>query len=180
MHAASILRRTRLRRLHGFTLLEVLVVLLIVGVILTFAGLSINVGVDRQLETEAQRLYALMDMASEEAVLTGRPRFLQLFPDGYRFVEPGKDDKWVVIEDDRQLRPRELPPGMQLEATLDGVEATFSEKEEPPVIGFFASGELAPPFELALRTEEFGSYALQGSEDGRFSFTHKTAEEEAQ
>ncbi len=54
----------------GFTLLELLVVLVIIGIVSSFAVLSTGLAThDKPLDKEAQRLLALMQMAGEEAVL---------------------------------------------------------------------------------------------------------------
>jgi general secretion pathway protein H len=54
----------------GFTLLEIMVVIVIVGIVLSFMTLS--TGSDRraeQLEREAQRIVTLLQLASEQAVM---------------------------------------------------------------------------------------------------------------
>jgi general secretion pathway protein H len=60
------------RRATGFTLLEILVVMFIVGIIVGFAVLSADgrAGEDR-LQHEAERLKALLDIAAEDAIVYG-------------------------------------------------------------------------------------------------------------
>ena len=53
----------------GFTLLELLLVILIIGIILSFAALSIGRGNERAIEDEMRRLAGLIELAAQEATL---------------------------------------------------------------------------------------------------------------
>ena len=65
--ASSGLARARLAN-RGFTLLELAVVILIIGVLATFAMLSVGNRVQEdRLENEARRMKALVQLAGEEA-----------------------------------------------------------------------------------------------------------------
>ena len=58
----------------GFTLVEVLVVALIIGVVMAFVSLSINpTGPADRLDTEAKRLEALATTAADDAWRDGAP-----------------------------------------------------------------------------------------------------------
>ena len=57
------------RRQTGFTLLEILVVLILLGIILSVAVLSTGGVKERELEQEVQRMVRLIQLAKEEAVL---------------------------------------------------------------------------------------------------------------
>ena len=58
------------RQQAGFTLLEMMVVVVIIGIIMSFATLSIGGGDRRadELKREAQRFMALLELASSEAI----------------------------------------------------------------------------------------------------------------
>ena len=58
---------------RGFTLLELLVVLVILAVIAATAVLSVGtLGSDDQIDREARRLVALLQLATEESLFSGR------------------------------------------------------------------------------------------------------------
>jgi general secretion pathway protein H len=159
-------------RCRGFTLLELLVVLVIIGIILTFAVLSIGDGGRRdRLEQEARRLQALLTLTGEEAVLRSLELGVVLKRQGYRFVA-FDGEKWQPVAGDALLREHRLPESMALELFIDGLPVELSllpgegeEDEEGPLpqLLFFSSGE-RQPFELtvAYRDGEPLSYRLQG------------------
>ncbi|MCZ0951194.1 MAG: prepilin-type N-terminal cleavage/methylation domain-containing protein, partial [Rhodospirillaceae bacterium] len=70
----------------GFSLIELLVVMVIIGLFAATAVLSLNVvGPDRELEREALRLRSLLDTLMDEAVLETRDYGVQFTRHGYRF-----------------------------------------------------------------------------------------------
>lgn len=139
----------------GFTLLELLVVLLIIGISVTFITLTIDTR-SGDVEIEAKRLAALLNLAQEEAILNGREYALQFDAKGYSFLELA-GSKWKEIEEDDVLRKRNLPEGIDIELVLEGEEVdmisaenTFDEGVAPPRIYLLSSGEFTP-YEIVLR-----------------------------
>ena len=60
-------------RSKGFTLIEILVVVVIMAVVISLAVLSIGVtGRDTQLDEESRRIEGLVDLLHERALLEGR------------------------------------------------------------------------------------------------------------
>ncbi|MGP1676056.1 MAG: GspH/FimT family pseudopilin [Burkholderiales bacterium] len=97
---------------RGFTLIEMLVVLMIMGL---FVGLvsTITRPDDRALlKLEAERLSQLLDFAVTEARLTGKSIAWTADESGYRFWRSGDDALWTEIRDSELLRARTLPQGM--------------------------------------------------------------------
>ncbi|MBK7521377.1 MAG: type II secretion system protein [Gammaproteobacteria bacterium] len=64
----------RISEPRGFTLIEMLVTLLIMGVLAGLATLAVGGQAQRQANDEAQRLYQILGYASEEATLAGEIR----------------------------------------------------------------------------------------------------------
>jgi len=97
---------------NGFTLIEMMVVLLIMGI---FVGLvsGITRPDDRAMvRVEAERLAQLLDLAATKSRMTGRPIAWTGEGVGYRFWQFSEDTYWTEIRDDDALRARTLPAGM--------------------------------------------------------------------
>jgi general secretion pathway protein H len=135
---------------RGFTLIEILVVMVLIGIIISFAVLSIGSAGEREAEQEARRFAALVDLASEEAVLKSTEMGILFQPDGYRFLAMGADDAWQPLEDD-VFRLRRLPPGMALTLAVEGLPVTLEKPSEKPLPQVFllSSGERTP-FEIGV------------------------------
>ena len=148
---------------QGFTLLELLVVIIIVGVMVSAVSLTVGGNEIRQLKDEAQRLTALIDIASQEAILNAREMALQVESDGYQFlVFDDQAKKWLPIEADT-LRPREMPENIELSVLVEGEQAKTTRfgDPEPSRVWILSSGEMSP-FILILRLFEGPSYELNG------------------
>jgi len=101
---------------RGFTLIEMLVVLMIMGL---FVGLvsAITRPDDRAvLRLEAERLSQLLDFASTEARLTGKSIAWTADESGYQFSRFDENSVWSEIRDNELLRARSLPLGMAISA----------------------------------------------------------------
>lgn len=133
------------RRPAGFTLLEMLVVVAIVGIILTFAVLAI--GGDRraeELERESRQFAELLRLGSEQAVLRGEEWAVQLDPEEYRFLVY-TDAGWAEQDGDDLFRARGLADDTRLEIELEGRElALETTKEIKPTLLLLSSGETSP------------------------------------
>jgi general secretion pathway protein H len=105
----------------GFTLIEILVVVVIIGVISAGVLLSVNLtGRDRDLETESERLLSLMNYAREQAELQTREYGLIFHDDGYQFVAyDTRRGLWREVYEDDSLRLRKLPDGLDIKLLVD-------------------------------------------------------------
>lgn len=140
----------------GFTLLELLVVLTIIGIVTGGALLSIGlVGPDRRLTQEADRLAALLDLAADRAELEVRDYGLRFRRDGYEFmVWDPRSGAWQPIVDD-VMRPRRWPVGIVADIDLDGRRAALPKETkptDPPQLGVDARGEFTS-FSIRLRRD---------------------------
>ena len=163
----------------GFSLLELLVVVTIIVILSGIAMLSMGtLGSDRELEREARRLRALVDLLADEAVLENRDYGLLFSETGYRFyVFDYQTLTWLEPAGDRVLAQWTLEEPLQLTLELDDrevrLERDFSDMEineqpEPQVI-VFGSGEVTP-FEAGfLRELNGGRFVLTTEFDGSTS-----------
>jgi len=130
---------------RGFTLLEMLVVLTIMGI---FAGLvTANARLDNtaNLRVESERLAQLLDLAATRARLTGRPIVWTTDGRSYDFWYFSKDDGWSRIVDESLLHSRVLPSGMTLsQLKVENVPAIDAMRVE------FASHGSTPAFSVIM------------------------------
>lgn len=173
-----------MRAARGFTLVELLVVLVIVGALVGLAVLSTGIaGPSRELRNEAERLVGLISVLVEEAVLDNSEYGLRLERGAYqvlRFDEPTA--RWNPVG----KAPHRLPAWAQLSFELEGdalqlaanspatdeadEDADKPEEDEaaaPPLpqLLILSSGELSP-FRLELKDTHKDGLRLQMSSDG--------------
>lgn len=111
--------RSAWARPNGFTLVELLVVLVIVSLAAATVMLTIPRGRD-DLELEARRLAARIAFARDEATVTGRPMALRPTADGYAF-EVRDGSRWRTLGEP-PFRPVSWRDGAVLSIEERGVE----------------------------------------------------------
>lgn len=166
--------RVSMRKRHswpaetGFTLLELLAVVVIIGIVITIASLSIEQKSSHVVQDEVQRINRLLQLAGEEAVLQGRELAIEFRADSYTFLELGADNQWLPVGEDQILHERSLPPDVKMNLVVEGAEVGFEDKNNLPRIFVLSSGELTP-FTLTMRLEGDLPYVLQGTIDGKLT-----------
>lgn len=182
-------------RENGFTLLELLVVVVIVAILFTYTTLAIRSDSPEDvIKKEAQRMERLVQLALEESILRGEEYGIEIFLDGYRFLRFTKN-QWQPLSGDKILRRRELPLDMEIEVRLEDTEIVIdpttdalseqkldlnigaelgAEKEEKkdrkkikPQIYLLSSGEITPEFDVRFYILGVeASYFVRGFFDG--------------
>lgn len=98
----------------GFTLVEMLVVL----VVLSIAAALLAVGLDRDprrtLASEAARLAGALEHAAALAQWTGETMGVSAAGSSYRFWRRSSDGLWTGVNDDDILSPRSLPDELRI------------------------------------------------------------------
>ena len=159
-------------RVPGFTLIELVVVLLLLAIVLGMVGVNLARDDSGRLRDEAARLDVSIKAARQEAILQGRIFAVSLRHDGYDFLGLNDQGKLAALVQDDVLRGYALPAGVRIDAvSIDGNAAG-----EPAVIVLPPGGEL-PPFTIGLAAgaarwqltgEANGSLqSARGPDDGR-------------
>lgn len=136
----------------GFTLVEVMVVLFVIGLVAGAVALSLPPS-RTSLGDEAARLAARLSRASEESVLRGEAVGLRIDRDGYAFWVRRRG-QWLAMSD-APFGPQTWTPGTR--ATLERTGGVFAlevtddagPQATPPPIRFRPTGT-ATPFTLRL------------------------------
>ena len=150
------------RRQCGFTLIEILVVLLIVSIMsgVVIANLP-GMAQTSDFDSEVKRLNLLLELARDEALMQSseigfrpdRDNFGDLT--GYSFfVYDELNQRWDSFEHG-PLKARRLEDGIQLQLLVEGDTNTFSldeEEENVPPVMLLSSGETTP-FDLVVYRE---------------------------
>jgi general secretion pathway protein H len=149
-------------RSKGFTLVEILVVIVIMAVVISVTVLSVSsTGRDSQLDEESRRIEGLVGLLHERALLEGRDFGLRIEPAAYEFVVyDTRRDRWLMLDQEREFRHRELPKGITFQLQLDSqtvvikpVDKNLSGGDPPaPQVAIAASGE-GTPFRLTLQRD---------------------------
>ena len=165
----------------GFTLIELLAVLLIIGVVVSAATLAFGDSQAERMQQKSQQLIALIDLAKEQAIFNSQELGILFTKDSYDFYRlssiKDKDKKeksvWVPLEQDRLLKKRALPDGLEYELFLEGIEVNFSAsklKDITPHVFVLSDGTISP-FKLNLTDRIDHSLAIAFAENGDYELT---------
>jgi general secretion pathway protein H len=179
-------RRPAGHRASGFTLLEVLVVVVIIGIITGMALVSVRVlGGDHEMQQEADRLKAVLSQVRDDAMLLGTDVGLRVDPRGYDFLRyDTRRETWQLVTDDKLLRERSLPEGLTAALRLEGRDIQLkmrgaSTTAQPllPQVVIQASGDLSPFDVVLARDGTQENRRVSGGADGTIEI-HDDAREQ--
>lgn len=125
---------------RGFTLMEIMVVVVLMGILASLAVLSVGGGPRDRLAEEGQRLAALVELQQQEAILSGEIRGVQFSRQGYAILTLDKQGTWSPPNATDTLIRHELPEDMALGLWVDNRPAPL-EKSSFPQILLLNSGE---------------------------------------
>jgi len=160
-------------RERGFTLIEIMIVVVIIG--LMAAGIVLSIGVtgrDTELEKESDRAISLIKYVREKAELQTREFGLYCGDHDYQFLtfDPRKQI-WRPVDEDDALRARKLPEGLKLRLIVEGREVVLKAPDEKskakkskedeekelrafrPHVMIFSNGDLTS-FQLTVERDE--------------------------
>jgi general secretion pathway protein H len=174
----------------GFTLIEMLVVLLIIGLVVAGAVLSMSTtGRDTELERERDRLVALIAYVRERGGLLTLEYGLRCTLQSYAFsVYDQRQAKWSADATDDVLRERDLPAGLSLKLTVEGHDIVLADKTRnataqlkddtkttyTPQILLFSNGDMNSFTLTLLRAGTGRSVTFSNGDDGQLAVSAVT------
>ena len=153
-------------RVGGFSLIEILVVVIIIGIVSSVALLSLGVlGDDRELRTEARRIQTLLEVVQDDAVLQGREFGIELMRSSLRFVEYDPFlNQWSALIGDDTLRLRQLPEGVEFDLFLEDrrvlLELDAADFDDPGEAANSAISKTYAPHLLILSSSDVMPFEL--------------------
>lgn len=165
------------RRGAGFTLIEILVVVIIIAVVTSIAVLSVGVlGKDRGLETEGDRYADVAAAATEQAQLEGRDFGIFFSASHYEILTyVTRRQRWESVPDDRLYAIHELPAGVVTKLEIEGKPIVFAEDKPGqvrlPQVLLYSSGDVSP-YRLSFGREgSEDTWSVDGNADGTLKVT---------
>jgi general secretion pathway protein H len=134
----------------GFTLIELMVVLVIIGLFSSMLMLTVSPNNGRDLERESKRLLHSMKLAQDEAVLKGLELGFTLQHDHYYYSRL-QGNEWLPLSQDKQFSSHELNKNIELVLEIENEQVIeqADESSDLPSIMILSSGEITG-FKIAL------------------------------
>ena len=145
----------------GYSLVELLIVLVVIGIMLSITALSMGNFEADPAEKAINRLRYNVELLSNEAIIRSEMLGLGFFEDGYAFFRMDEDgNAWQLIEDDRLLKEQTFEAGVIGQAFLAGEGLVPSSRASlEPQIFAMPTGEITP-FEYQVYSEQSENAAL--------------------
>ena len=154
----------RARLAAGFTLVEIMVVMVIIGITLGMVSFNALPSPRQDLQKEAQRIALLLQLARDEAIVRNRLVAFEADSDHYRFLVRN-ETRWDPVLEDDLLRERAFksapvtmlmdPPGANAGKTT---RITFGRE---PVDKPFVLTLVHDDSQVAIRADGIGHFTVQ-------------------
>ncbi|MGA8053631.1 MAG: GspH/FimT family pseudopilin [Burkholderiales bacterium] len=153
-------------RERGFTLVEILVVMVLMAITLSLAVVRLATDDRETLREEASRLAISLSQAQDEAVVTGVAIAWHGVAEGYQYFRRGADREWRPLQTGDALPAHRLPLSVRLvDVEVGGL------KIAPGALVVLPPSALAPPVRIVLATNN-DQAAVEVGTTARVVFNH--------
>ncbi len=149
-------------KFFGFTLLEMLVTLFVIGLIAGWAVLSIHTA--SPFEIESKKLVALLKLLKEESIVQHRNVGVSFENNSYKFWK-FQSKQWQPIESKDVFYQRNLSINGQWQLQIDNQLIELKENIKKPHLIFWSSGEM-PAFQIRFSNDEKKGFFIEGRPNG--------------
>jgi general secretion pathway protein H len=138
-----------MRKQRGFTLIEILVVILIISIITSVGVMSIGRNENKEVEKFANELTQLVSLAERQAMLQPNTLGLQLSQQSFQFSslqnkQADTKQEWVPLQDS-MLGKRNIPDNIELRVDVGHTQSNDDEKEKTlPQVIISSNGDITP------------------------------------
>jgi len=138
----------------GFTLIEVLVVMVIIGILIRAASVSLSGVSDKAyVESEASYIYKLLKSMPEEAILAKKEIGLGISNNSLDFLEYNeKTSQWEPYKGATGKSNYKLDESVKAELEIEGNNVSSGNSGKPAMV-FYSSGE-STPFTLRIMSKD--------------------------
>jgi general secretion pathway protein H len=127
-----------MRHNHGFTLIEVVVVMLVIVIVLGIVSVNLEPDRNSVVRDEANRLALLLQTAQQESILQGKVIGVVIERQGYSFLALNDKGEFKPLSQDDVLYPRPLPSDI----AITSVEIDGAPETDKPRLILLPTGEL--------------------------------------
>jgi len=132
--------KTKLKRSAGFTLIEIMVVVVIMATIIAFVAVSISRDVDRLARLEAERFMLIVNEVRDEAIISGENFILSVDEKTGTYTFDAARSGRSTAQDDGLLRSRKIEQDVKL--NWDVFEDFSDDSEEESRVLISPLGEI--------------------------------------
>ncbi|MFK7886198.1 MAG: type II secretion system minor pseudopilin GspH [Gammaproteobacteria bacterium] len=146
---------------RGFTLIEIMVVVVLIGIAVTtiVVKFDFNLG-PKEVREEVRRFERLFQMAWEQAQIEGRSVGIEIDQSSFSFYSYDPlQRQWVGMENDEFFKTRELPDGIYFDLRMEDKDIELQTNDDDdtdidisPQVLLLSSGE-ATPFNLYVESD---------------------------
>jgi general secretion pathway protein H len=157
---------------NGFTLIEILIVIVIIGITVGFALISFgDFGGSKKILFAAEQIQNMLRLAQQQAIMGSSTLGFRINSKSYQLLQFETTNQWRPISTSGPFKIHYLPSDMVI--TL---HTTLKNNKKDPEIIINSLGEISP-FKLTFGTANQHAIAtLIAKENGELSFTKGTKE----